>query len=73
MIMINQLVQFTFNTVVGIPFTADLEYDCWGVQTRSTPTNMECSTTEEERQQFEVNWISDNDGPLNYTLRCLHA
>ena len=29
---------------------------------------MECSTTEEERQQFEVNWISDNDGPLNYTL-----
>ena len=58
----------TFNTVVGIPFTADLEYDCWGVQTRSTATNMECSTTEEERQQFEVNWISDNDGPLNYTL-----
>ena len=58
----------TFNTVVGIPFSADLEYDCWGVQTRSTPTNMECSTTEEERQQFEVNWISDNDGPLNYTL-----
>ena len=57
-----------FNTVVGIPFTADLEYNCWGVQTRSTPTNMECSTTEEERQQFEVNWISDNDGPLNYTL-----
>ena len=57
-----------FNTVVGIPFTADLEYDCWGVQTRSTPTNMECSTTEEERQQFEVNWVSDNDGPLNYTL-----
>ena len=58
----------TFNTVVGIPFTADLEYDCWGVQTRSTATNMECSTTEEERQQFEINWISDNDGPLNYTL-----
>ena len=57
-----------FNTVVGIPFTADLEYDCWGVQTRSTATNMECSTTEEERQQFEINWISDNDGPLNYTL-----
>ena len=39
-----------------------------GVQTRSTATNMECSTTEEERQQFEINWISDNDGPLNYTL-----
>ena len=57
-----------FNTTLNIPFTADLEYNCWGVQTRSTPTNMECSTTEEERQQFEVNWISDNDGPLNYTL-----
>lgn len=57
-----------FNTVLNIPFTTDLEYNCWGVQTRSTPTNMECSITEEERQQFEVNWISDNDGPLNYTL-----
>ena len=57
-----------FNTVLNIPFSADLEYNCWGVQTRSTPTNMECSTTEEERQQYEVNWISDNDGPLNYTL-----
>ncbi len=49
-------------------FTADLAYDCWGVQTRGAPTNAECSTTEEERTQFEVNWISDNDGPLNYTL-----
>ena len=49
-------------------FTADLAYDCWGVQTRGAPTNSECSTTEEERTQFEVNWISDNDGPLNYTL-----
>ncbi len=49
-------------------FRADLEYDCWGVQDRGAPTNSECSTTEEERTQFEVNWISDNDGPLNYTL-----
>ena len=50
-------------------FTADLAYDCWGVQAgRGSPTNSECSTTEEERTQFEVNWISDNDGPLNYTL-----
>ena len=49
-------------------FRAELEYDCWGVQDRGAPTNSECSTTEEERTQFEVNWISDNDGPLNYTL-----
>ena len=49
-------------------FTAELAYDCWGVQMRGSPTNSECSTTEEERTQFEVNWISDNDGPLNYTL-----
>ena len=35
-----------FNTVLNIPFTTDLEYNCWGVQTRSTPTNMECSITE---------------------------
>ena len=61
--------QFT-NGLSGIfgGFRADLEYDCWGVQDRGAPTNSECSTTEEERTQFEVNWISDNDGPLNYTL-----
>ena len=49
-------------------FRAELEYDCWGVQDRGAPTNSECSTTEEERTQLEVNWISDNDGPINYTL-----
>ena len=58
------------NSLSGLfgPFRAELEYDCWGVQDRGAPTNAECSTTEEERSQFEVNWISDNDGPLNYTL-----
>ena len=61
--------QFT-NGLSGLfgGFRAELEYDCWGVQDRGAPTNSECSTTEEERTQFEVNWISDNDGPLNYTL-----
>ena len=61
--------QFT-NGLSGLfgGFTAELAYDCWGVQMRGSPTNSECSTTEEERTQFEVNWISDNDGPLNYTL-----
>ena len=60
--------QAAFNTSLGIPFTADLEYDCVGVQSRGAPSNIECSTADEDRQQFEVNWISDNDGPLNYTL-----
>ena len=60
--------QTAFNTSLGIPFTADLEYDCIGVDSRGSPSNIECSTADEDRQQFEVNWISDNDGPLNYTL-----
>ena len=60
--------QTAFNTALDIPFTADLEYDCVGVQTMGSPSNIECSTADEDRQQFEVNWISDNDGPLNYTL-----
>ena len=60
--------QTAFNTALNIPFTADLEYDCVGVQTMGSPSNIECSTADEDRQQFEVNWISDNDGPLNYTL-----
>ena len=49
-------------------FTADLEYDCWGTNTRGAPTNVECSSADEDTTQLEVNWISDNDGPLNYTL-----
>tara|TARA_B100000242_G_scaffold286401_1_gene251956 strand:- start:991 stop:3909 length:2919 start_codon:yes stop_codon:yes gene_type:complete len=49
-------------------FTADLEYDCWGTQTRGAPTNVECSSAVEDTIQLETNWISDNDGPLNYTL-----
>ena len=66
---VSPLTQFT-NGLSGLfgGFTAELEYDCWGIQIRGAPTNSECSTTEEERTQFEVNWISDNDGPLNYTL-----
>ncbi len=61
--------QFT-NALSGLVggFTADLEYNCWGTQTRGAPTNVECSTAIEDRMQLEVNWISDNDGPLNYTL-----
>ena len=49
-------------------FTADLGYDCWGTQTRGAPTNVECSSAVEDTIQLETNWISDNDGPLNYTL-----
>jgi outer membrane receptor protein involved in Fe transport len=49
-------------------FTADLEYDCWGTNTRGAPTNVECSSADEDTTQLEANWISDNDGPLNYTL-----
>jgi len=63
--------QSTFsNALSGLlgPFTADLEYDCWGTQTRGAPTNVECSTAIEDVMQLEANWISDNDGPLNYTL-----
>ncbi len=50
------------------PFEATLDYVCFGPRVISTEQTTECSITEEERQQFEVNWISDLDGPVNYTL-----
>ncbi len=50
------------------PFEAELNFACIGPKVYSTEQTVECSDTEEERQQFEVNWISDLDGPLNYTL-----
>ena len=67
--MISGQTAFT-NALSGLlgPFTADIEYGCWGTKTRGAPTNVECSKTEEDTIQLEANWISDNDGPLNYTL-----
>ena len=50
------------------PFEVELNFACIGPKVYSTEQTVECSDTEEERQQFEVNWISDLDGPINYTL-----
>ena len=62
-----------FDTAIGgllnlPPFQAELNFACIGPRVYSSEQTVECSDTEEERQQFEVNWISDLDGPLNYTL-----
>jgi outer membrane receptor protein involved in Fe transport len=53
---------------LGGPFEAELNFECIGPRVYTTEQTVECSQTEEERQQFEVNWISDLDGPINYTL-----
>ena len=50
------------------PFEAELNFACIGPRVYSTEQTVECSDTAEERRQFEVNWISDLDGPINYTL-----
>ena len=50
------------------PFEAELNFACIGPRVYATEQTIECSDTEEERRQFEVNWISDLDGPINYTL-----
>ena len=62
-----------FQTGVGLalglaPFEAELNFACIGPRVYSTEQTVECSDTEEERRQFEMNWISDLDGPINYTL-----
>ena len=62
-----------FQTGVGLalglaPFEAELNFACIGPKVYSTEQTVECSDTEEERRQFEMNWISDLDGPINYTL-----
>ena len=66
-----------FQTLVGelyggvgpfAPFEVEFGFDCFPTQVYSSAQTVECSTTEEERTQFEVNWISDLDGPINYTL-----
>ena len=65
--------QVGFQTGLGLAlglaeFEAELEFQCLGPRVFSREQTIECSETEEERQQFEVNWISDLDGPMNYTL-----
>ena len=50
------------------PFEAELNFACIGPRVYATEQTVECSDTEEERRQFEMNWISDLDGPINYTL-----
>jgi iron complex outermembrane receptor protein len=62
-----------FDTFLGpilglAPFEAELNFACIGPKVYSTEQTVECSDTEEERRQFEMNWISDLDGPINYTL-----
>lgn len=62
-----------FQTSLGValgldPFEAELNFACIGPRVYSTEQTVECSDTAEDRRQFEVNWISDLDGPINYTL-----
>jgi outer membrane receptor protein involved in Fe transport len=62
-----------FDTFLGpilglAPFEAELNFACIGPKVYSTEQTVECSDTEEERRQFEMNWISNLDGPINYTL-----
>ena len=62
-----------FQTGLGLalnlaPFEAELNFACIGPRVYSTEQTVECSDTAEERRQFEINWISDLDGPINYTL-----
>jgi iron complex outermembrane receptor protein len=64
---------FQFDTYLApflglAPFEAELNFACIGPRVYSTEQTIECSDTAEERRQFEVNWISDLDGPINYTL-----
>ena len=64
---------FQFDTYLApflglAPFEAELNFACIGPRVYSTEQTVECSDTAEERRQFEVNWISDLDGPINYTL-----
>ena len=62
-----------FQTSLGValgldPFESELNFACIGPRVYSTEQTVECSDTAEDRRQFEVNWISDLDGPINYTL-----
>tara|TARA_S200000501_G_scaffold121304_1_gene114130 strand:+ start:851 stop:3796 length:2946 start_codon:yes stop_codon:yes gene_type:complete len=62
--------QNALGLLLNLPaFEQEMDFACFGgYAVYSTPQTMECSITDEQRTQAEVNWISDLDGPINYTL-----
>lgn len=58
-----------FNTALGIPFASfEGNWQCWGPSIISATEARECAHSITERNQTEINWISDLDGPVNFTL-----
>ena len=58
-----------FNTALGIPFASfEGNWECWGPSIISATEARECAHSITERNQTEINWISDLDGPVNFTL-----
>ena len=43
-------------------------WQCWGPSIISATEARECAHSITERNQTEINWISDLDGPVNFTL-----